>query len=447
MSRHNDNRRVIHLVIFMLVLLMTVSFSSRSDAAEKLTKADQVTIKSWLSDSKINQSGDKKTPTYSINQQVILYIEVVTPRWFTGGTRIAPIEIPNVVAKQRNQLATNFTERRNGVTWTHQRWEVTLYPQSEGTFVIPPTAVKVQVSREGVGNVSGVLYTDPQRFSAITPSGLLSDDIEWVAGRNFTLEQEWESSNEDLKVGDAITRTVIIKGADTLAMLIPELIELNSNDGYQTYAQPNQLSDTQTRGDYLSERKESVVYVLQNGGEVTFPPITLTWWDNETQQLKSSKLEGNTFSVTHTFSSWLTQYWKALVIVLGLCFVLIVLVVNVVRYYQTHPLPAWFIYSKAVKNQQWGKVRVLLYRSLRSNYQIMELKQYKKTTEWQQDVKEFQTNNITKSLSTRVWKGMTQPLTLFTFIVTRFRPDDVFPKLEKQKERYKKKQDNQHKSS
>ena len=292
-----------------------------------------------------------------------------------------------------------------------------------------------------------MLYTDPQRFSAITPSGLLSDDIEWVAGRNFTLEQEWESSNEDLKVGDAITRTVIIKGADTLAMLIPELIELNSNDGYQTYAQPNQLSDTQTRGDYLSERKESVVYVLQNGGEVTFPPITLTWWDNETQQLKSSKLEGNTFSVTHTFSSWLTQYWKALVIVFGLCFVLIVLVVNVVRYYQTHPLPAWFIYSKAVKNQQWGKVRVLLYRSLRSNYQIMELKQYKKTTEWQQDVKEFQTNNITKSLSTRVWKGMTQPLTLFTFIVTRFRPDDVFPKLEKQKERYKKKQDNQHKSS
>ena len=118
MSRHNDNRRGIHLVIFMLVLLMTVSFSSRSDAAEKLTKADQVTIKSWLSDSKINQSGDKKTPTYSINQQVILYIEVVTPRWFTGGTRIAPIEIPNVVAKQRNQLATNFTERRNGVTWT-----------------------------------------------------------------------------------------------------------------------------------------------------------------------------------------------------------------------------------------------------------------------------------------------------------------------------------------
>ena len=447
MSRHNDKRRVTHLVLFMLVLFISVSFSARSHADEKLTKSDQVTIKSWLSDSGNDHNDDGKIPTYSINQQVILYIEVVTPRWFTGGTRIAPIEIPNVVAKQRNPLATNFTERKNGITWTHQRWEVTLYPQSEGTFVIPPTAVKVQASREGGGNASGVLYTEPQRFNAITPSGLLSDDSDWVAGQDFTLEQEWESSNENLKAGDAITRTVTIKGADTLAMLIPELIESTSNDRYQTYAQPNQLDDMQTRGNYLSERKESVVYVLQNGGKVTFPPITLTWWDTETQQLKSIKLEGNTFAVTHTFRSWLNQYWKGLTIVLGLCFVFVVLIIKVVRYYQTHPLPAWFVYSKAVKNKQWDKVRVLLYRLLRSKHQIMELKQYKQTTEWQQDAKKFQTHNLTKPLSFRVWKEMTQSWGVFSFISASFKPDSVFPKLDIQRARYEKKQDNQHKSS
>lgn len=447
MSRHNDKRRVIHLTLFMLVLFISVSFSARSHANEKLTKSDQVTIKSWLSDSGSNQNDNGKTPTYSINQQVILYIEVVTPRWFTGGTRIAPIEIPNVVAKQRNQLATNFTERRNGTTWTHQRWEVTLYPQSEGTFVIPPTAVKVQVSQEGAGNATGVLYTEPQRFSAIIPSGLLSDDTEWVAGRDFTLEQEWDSSNENLKAGDAITRTITIKGADTLAMLIPELIESTSNDRYQTYAQPNQLDDMQTRGDYLSERTESVVYVLQNGGEVTFPPVTLTWWDTKAQQLKSIELEGNTFAVAHTFSSWLNQYWKALTVVLGVFFVLIVLIIKVVRYYQTHPLPAWFVYSKAVKQQQWGQVRVLLYRTLRLKYQIMELKQHKQTTEWQQDAKAFQTHNLTKPLSLRVWKEAAQSWDLFSFISAKFKPNDVFPKLDKQRARYEKKQDNQHKSS
>ena len=229
MSQNNDKRRVIHLCIFVAVILMVMSFGSRASTVETLDKSDQVTIKTWLSDSNnAKENKDKKASTYAVNQQIILYIEVVTPRWFTGGTRIAPIEIPNVVAKQRNQLATNFTERRNGVTWTHQRWEVTLYPQIEGNFVVPPTAVKVQVSRENSGNVSGVLYTEPQRFTAITPSGLLNYDSEWVSGRNFSVEQEWDKSNDDLKAGDAITRTITIKGSDTLAMLIPELIKQTS---------------------------------------------------------------------------------------------------------------------------------------------------------------------------------------------------------------------------
>ncbi|MCV5803009.1 BatD family protein, partial [Escherichia coli] len=88
----------------------------------------------------------RKTPSFSVNEQVILTIEVATPRWFTGGTRIGNIEIPNVIAKQRNQLATNFTEQKEGQTWSRQRWEVTLYPQASGDFVIPPVAVGVQVS-------------------------------------------------------------------------------------------------------------------------------------------------------------------------------------------------------------------------------------------------------------------------------------------------------------
>ncbi|MGN2717959.1 hypothetical protein ACTFQF_12905 [Aliivibrio fischeri] len=102
MSQHNDKRRLIHLLVFMIVLLITVSFSARSNAANKLESADNVSIKTWLSEP---SKTDEEQKAYAINQQIILYIEVVTPRWFTGGTRIAAIDIPNVAVKQRNQLA------------------------------------------------------------------------------------------------------------------------------------------------------------------------------------------------------------------------------------------------------------------------------------------------------------------------------------------------------
>ncbi|WP_023603353.1 BatD family protein [Aliivibrio logei] len=447
MSQNNDKRRAIHLCLLVVIVLTVLSFSARSHAAEKLAESDQITITTWLTDTDNGkENSDKTPPTYAVNQQVILYIEVVTPRWFTGGTRIAPIEIPNVVAKQRNQLATNFTERRNGTTWTHQRWEVTLYPQSEGNFVVPPTAVKVQVSRDGGGNASGVLYTEPQQFSAITPSGLLSDESKWVSGRDFSIEQEWDKSNDELKAGDAITRTLTIKGSDTLAMLIPELISATSTVNYQTYAQPNQLSDSQTRGDYLSERKESVVYVLQNGGELTFPPINLTWWDTDAQELKTITLDGKSFAVTHTLSSWLHQYWQLLSVLVSLGLVVLFIAVKTIRYYQTHPLPAWFVYSKAVKKQEWGTVRVFLYRALRSRNNQLELKQYRTTKDWWQETSDFQTDAITKTLSRRLWKQISQPINGLSSLWGKWKPKEVFPQLSQQREKYEKNQEYQHKS-
>ena len=58
------------------------------DNAETLV----VEVKAWLDDKNQLDGG-----RYAVNQQVVLYIDVATPRWFTGGTRIASIEIPGVI--------------------------------------------------------------------------------------------------------------------------------------------------------------------------------------------------------------------------------------------------------------------------------------------------------------------------------------------------------------
>ncbi|MUJ23635.1 BatD family protein [Aliivibrio fischeri] len=436
MSRHNDKRRLIHLLVFMIVLLITVSFSARSNAANKLESADNVSIKTWLSEP---SKTDEEQKAYAINQQIILYIEVVTPRWFTGGTRIAAIDIPNVAVKQRNQLATNFTERKEGVTWTHQRWEVTLYPQKAGTYVIPPTAVKVQVSKEGVGNVSGTIYTQAQTFKVIKPSGLLDDKQQWVSGLDFTVQQKWDTSNSELEAGDSITRTITIKGADTLAMLIPEILPATSSTHYQTYNQPPKLSDTQTRGDYLSQREESSVYVLQTGGEVTFPALELVWWDVDSGELKTINIEGQTFAVSHTLRSWFIEYWKPFAVCVFILLLIIVAAIKTVRYYQTHPLPAWLVYSRAVNQEEWGTVRMLLYRLLRETDHLVELKAYESKQEWQSEATQFQNKEVTTSLSKRLWKVINRRDTAKYQLGERIKLKKALPQLNKYRINKKKK--------
>lgn len=71
--------------------------------------------------------------------------------------------------------------------------------------MIPPVAVGVQVSAPDGSKVAGTLYTQPIKFEASMPSGLLSDDSAWFTATKVSVDQKWTTSNDELKVGDAIT--------------------------------------------------------------------------------------------------------------------------------------------------------------------------------------------------------------------------------------------------
>ncbi|MDN3616603.1 BatD family protein [Vibrio gallaecicus] len=436
--------------VLVYFALSFASVSSYGADIGQLLKSGDVEIKAWLSDSSLvskdshvdkDNEADldsinkkKSSANFAVNEQIILYIEVATPRWFTGGTRISSIEIPNVVAKQRNQLATNFTERRvtkekGAQTWSHQRWEITLYPQDVGQYWVPQTSVRVQVSAPDGSNVTGELYTQPLNFNAKRPSGLLANEDVWVSASDLKLEQQWSQSNQEetLKVGDAITRTVTVSGSDTLAMLIPTLIPTGSDSGYQHYTQPNQLSDTQVRGNYRSTRTEESVYVLQDGGEIYFPAVDIMWWNTQTQQLETLSVEGRTYQVHHTVQSFIQAYWQWFAV--GICALILLLscVILMVRYYQTHPLPSKVMFYRALKAGNSPQARVLLFRHLRKKTDLLELKQYElnqpskgahqskglqqneANIQWKGDAQEFQSKSVSFSLGWRIWRKIKTP--------------------------------------
>ncbi len=110
----------------LLVSIFLLTFSVQSNAAmtiNELERVGGVEIKSWLS------KGATASEPAAIREQVILYIEVSTPRWFTGGTRISAFGMPDLIVKQRNQLATNYTERKNGPN---------MVTSALGDYALPP---------------------------------------------------------------------------------------------------------------------------------------------------------------------------------------------------------------------------------------------------------------------------------------------------------------------
>ncbi|MFS1859757.1 BatD family protein [Vibrio lentus] len=403
----SESFKLTKTLLVSMVLLISTVFPILASAADiyDLQKSGDVELIAWVGEKP--KSGDKITPAkVSVNEQVILNIEVATPRWLTGGTRIGSIEIPNVIAKQRNQLATNYTERVDGTTWSRQRWEVTLYPMTSGEFVIPTVPVRIQVSAPDGSNVGGTLYTQPVKFEASLPSGLLSDESPWFSATDVDVEQQWQRSSEDLKVGDAVTRTVTIKAKDSLSVLLPNVLTNESTQQYQAYPQPNRLDDTQERGDYRSSRTEETVYVIQQGGEFTLPEFTFQWWDSKNQRLESVVIKGEVFEAKHTFQSFIKAYMSVFVS-FGLAVVLCgMLFVSAKRYYKNRPTPSRLVLRRLLKQNNWPALRTFIYRQLRRETAQLELGKASGQKRWLEDSEALQQGREDRNVFSRLWKGL-----------------------------------------
>ncbi|WGW01904.1 hypothetical protein QF117_15835 [Vibrio sp. YMD68] len=426
------------LTLVLTFIAITGSlFATSAVAADiyDLQKSGDVAIRAWVGKDPDESTGAVK-PGFSIHEQVILTIEVSTPRWLTGGTRIGMVDIPHALSMQRNQLATNYTERVKGVTWSRQRWEVTIYPQVSGEFVIPAIPVRVQVSAPDGSNVAGTLYTQPMKFDASLPSGQLSQETPWFTATEVGFEQAWQISSDDLKVGDAITRRMTVNAKDSLSILLPALFTNQSTQQYQAYPQPNLLDDTQERGSYRSSRTEESVYVIQQGGELTLPDYSFQWWDSKNQRLETVVVKGEVFKAKHTLKSFIKTYFLSFAIVIGVVIVLVTLLMVVKRYYRNKPAPSWWVLHRLLKDGQWSEIRTYIYQQLRLQTSQLELSKAMQQAQWQADSERFQQGDENKQVLMRLWKGLrfvsTNPSSyrLFSLILQRLKLPKALPDLE-----------------
>ena len=372
--RHSSCRQLTHLITVIVLLCFGLYVNAMT--INQLEQQGGVKLNAWLS------KGSEASKPSAVNEQVIMYIEVATPRWFTGGTRISAFGLPHLIVKQRNQFATNYTRKEAGQTWSYQRWEVTLYPQQSGEYSLPKVAVNLQVSAPDGNSVSGTLYTEPMSLFTYLPDGELTADQAWFAASDVNVVQKWSQSADKLKAGDTLTRSITVSAANTLSILLPPANKINDGlKGVKAYAKPAKLQDSQSRGNYQSERVDETVYLLQQGGDFTFPATTITWWDTESSQVKAVRLAQKTFHVTHTFTSLTRQYWPFMLLAALALMLSLSLVVAINRYYRTHPKPEWWQLCCQYRLHNWPQVRRLIYRKLRIRNQYVQLKQFEGSTQ------------------------------------------------------------------
>ena len=240
---------------------------------------------------------------------------------------------------------------------------------------------------------------------------MLDNETPWFSATEVDVEQQWQRSSEELKVGDAITRTITIKAKDSLSVLLPDVLTNESTQQFQAYPQPNRLDDTQERGDYRSSRVEETVYVIQQGGEFTLPEFSFQWWDSKNQRLENVVIKGEVFEAKHTVQSFIKAYMSVFITVGLALLVCIALIVSVKRYYANRPTPSWLVLRRLLKQGNWAALRTFIYRQLRNETSQLELNkaQHGKSNgqkRWLEDSEALQQGSEDKNVFTRLLKGL-----------------------------------------
>jgi len=274
----------IALILLCGILSITI-FAQETSESEEPQGPPPVMIRSNLS----------AEPGIYVGQKVRLYVEVLTDTWFAKAPQFPELRMPHAICLELSQFGVNFSERIEGETYAAQRKEYVIYPQRALRYSIPSLTVNITYARPGEEHGEITLNSPPQEFEARVPKEAEGVDY-FVTTPRLRVQEEYDRSFDDIKVGDSLMRTISMIADDSVGMLLPPL-NFGVIEGLSVYPASPRMEDESNRGVNIGKRFESVTYVMEKEGDYRLPEIVIHWFDPQNEKLHTETLPAVEFAV------------------------------------------------------------------------------------------------------------------------------------------------------
>ncbi|MDR2921030.1 MAG: BatD family protein [Tannerella sp.] len=214
-----------------------------------------------------------------VQQPFRVTITVYTKTWFTQPLEFNKLQIPNafIIPFDKTQPGM-FTI--GGKQYPGIQFYYIVFPYEVGNFTVPPIEITAQSPPEGSSESRKVvLHTTPQSFEVKDVPDDLKKKGTWFVAKNVNLQDSWEPSSANYKVGDVVKRTITINAGGTLPQFIPELSGQEKLSWASSYPRDPELTDTHAGGDANGRSVQTITYLIEKDGDFTVPAISLPYWN------------------------------------------------------------------------------------------------------------------------------------------------------------------------
>ncbi len=167
-----------------------------------------------------------------------------------------------------------------------------VFPETEGPITIASQLLQAELATSNQRSIFGrtntkkiVRKSKPQTLNAL-PLPSFAENKDTVTADKLSLKQSWGERLNNLKVGDSITRTLLIEATGSTSVQIPPIFLADIN-GIKQYRDQPTLEDSNSQTGVIGKRKESIAYVLTEAGTFEIPSLVMYWVNAKTGKLHS----------------------------------------------------------------------------------------------------------------------------------------------------------------
>lgn len=236
---------------------------------------------------------------YYVHAQLGLVVRVFYQQNLTEAAISQPEPQPAVV---RLMQETPYQAERGGERYRVLERNYAVFPERSGELVIPPMQLTGRLVERRTSSVwqpaargRRVQVQSEQLVLDIEPKPASFAGSEWQPARDYRLTQQI-SSGDTLRVGEPVTRTVIIDAVGLEENMIVEPKWPDVGDARIYPDQPQGI--TRDDGHWVLGHKEfRYAVVPEREGELVLPELKVQWWDTKSNTARTAVLEAQRIRV------------------------------------------------------------------------------------------------------------------------------------------------------
>lgn len=201
---------------------------------------------------------------------------------------------------------SNYNTQINGVNYLVTERKYAIFPQKSGSVTIKPLALTAEVVASSRPNFNGFFNSQTTRTKKISSKSVKLDvkpapatftGKHWLSAEQLVLKEEWSGDNQQMKVGEPLTRTLALLAKGTTVGQLPELNSGKINDQLKTYPDQPVLQEQKKPEGLIAFREEKIAIIPSKAGFYKLPAIEIPWFNSQSQKMEVAKIPETTITV------------------------------------------------------------------------------------------------------------------------------------------------------